>query len=239
MKKDFKELNHGDILTLVKKTFGKKILFIHPATYLIEHEGINYIYKTFPDKKYFFTGFITNALLKREYKILKRLNSIYGIPKALNYLDNYGYLIEWIDALPLSNFKKKFNGVFKNSENSEYYISGDFFKRGFEILKEIHASGIAHCDIRRKNILADKNDCPHFIDFDTAFYVNKDSNFIKKCLFKIMIKIDLITFLKIKQSYYPDLISSQENEILQSKPILLKIGIFFRQNIYKKLRKLF
>lgn len=230
-------LTHEQLIKKTIRCLSEKPSFTEPSIFLFEADGRKYVYKAYKNKYSIAFIFWGRFFLRNEFRKLNALQKINGIPKTYNIISGAGYVMEYLDAKPLSaaNICRES----KQNKREGYNLYPSFFDEAYSALKSIHSLGIAHCDIRRKNILAGKNGKPFFIDFATAVKVYDDSNFIYKSIFKTLCKIDYVTLFKIKKSFFPEFISPEESAMLNDIPLVLTIGRFFRKFIYRPLKRFF
>lgn len=101
-------------------------------------------------------------ILKHEYNIYKKLQTIDNVPKLIDYFNykNSNYLLIDYYQLDLITFKMRFS-------TSITYIEklGVIFKTILYTLKEIHNLGIIHRDLKPSNICLNNNFIPFIIDY--------------------------------------------------------------------------
>tara|TARA_Y100000389_G_scaffold60022_1_gene56133 strand:+ start:22639 stop:23370 length:732 start_codon:yes stop_codon:yes gene_type:complete len=93
------------------------------------------------------------GMLKKEAKIYRLLREIDGIPQLLDYgtAGRYAFL-----AMTL---------IRKRPEPISPVLMTTVTPLLIEILKQIHSTGIIHCDIKPDNIVISENGKPYFVDF--------------------------------------------------------------------------
>ena len=183
--------------------------------------------KDYTGKPLWVRRLVTRRVLKHEYRVLTRLNDLSETPSAIS-LDNPDILMmEYMDhALPLPDQR--------TCEAGSYPPIG-FFHHLTRSVTAMHAHGVAHGDLRRKNILYRPNsESPVLIDFATACTVPSSGSFLRRRLFDLMARMDLVTVLKIQASYYPSSLNADQRALLEDVPWCLRVGRFFRKNIYRR-----
>jgi predicted Ser/Thr protein kinase len=161
-------------------------------------------------------------VLAREARALAALADVEGIPRLLARIGRTGVIEEFCPGTPLPR-----RGV-------HHHVAPEFFDRARELLREMHQRGVAHGDVRRKNILVSETGQPLFIDFQTAWFASR--SFLRRRLFGFVCRLDEWNLLKIKAASFPRSLSSEENEVLAAPPPLLRAGRFLRHVVYRKLR---
>lgn len=159
--------------------------------------------------------------LKREVKVHALLEGVPGIPRLIQVLDRDRYLMEWIDGAPLSSFKKD-------------RMTVQFFQSLQSTLTEMHRRGVAHGDLRNKNIMVTPDGRPYVIDFSTAWW---GTSFWRKPLFHFMRDIDLRRLAKSKAKFCPESLSDLEKRNLRVIPWYHRFGRLYRHRIYPKIMK--
>ncbi len=162
-------------------------------------------------------------VIQREARALQALSSIDGVPHLLARVrSSPGLVMSFCEGgvLPRRNIR----GV----------LGPDFFERAMALLREIHRCGVAHGDIRRKNILVRPDGSPALIDFQTA--VLRGTSWWGRRCFEFFCLVDEWNLLRIKAKSFPRNLTEKERATLDQPPILLRIGRFLRRDLYRRLR---
>ena len=111
--------------------------------------------------------------IDNEASILKRLQNIPGIPTFYDHIHVWEHnyvLMEFIDGDPLTTYVSKRNTLIQNDEGKEQYVKTtiDIIDQAKQILDEIHKRNITIGDIQISNIILDRNNKIHIIDFEVA-----------------------------------------------------------------------
>lgn len=154
---------------------GKVWLFEHPAKKLV--------IKTAPDhgvaKK------ILGFALKREYQVYTRLAGLTGVPCCYGFFNNRFLVLEFIDGESLRKGEP---------EDRDY-----FYKRLLDLITALHARGVAHVDLKRKNnILVVNGREPYLVDFGVAVLQPEKHNSLKNYFFSIGKRFDFNAWIKHK-----------------------------------------
>ncbi len=217
------DLTRENIRNFTIKKLHKARSTIQPHIYLLEINGQKYILKDYFKRNSIVKVLFGKYIINREYRKYQRLKGIEGIPKIYKQIDEYGFVMQYIEVHRLPH------------KIDKHTISPAIFDSLKKILDEIHSRGIVHGDIRRKNILLDNDNKPYFIDFATAFYKNEKSSFIKKWFFKTMVKKDNFSLIKMKNYFFPESLTEEEKEIINNAPFLFRFFKFLRRKIYQPL----
>jgi predicted Ser/Thr protein kinase len=157
-------------------------------------------------------------IARREVRAYRALQGIPGIPRIVSVLDDYAFVIEFVEANPLPRRRGRDD------------VGLEFFEKLDALFDAMHARGVAHCDIRRRNVLISAARQPWLIDFEAAFFDGPAG--WRRRVFRYMSEVDRLTALKIRNKYFPEETSARERERLERPPILLRIGRFMRQRVY-------
>jgi tRNA A-37 threonylcarbamoyl transferase component Bud32 len=129
------------------------------------------------------------AMLRREYKIYSRLSEIQNIPRCYGLIDGRYLVLEYIVGVPI--------------RSAQITNRSDFFEDLLNLIKELHKTGVAHSDLKKKdNLLVVKGKIPYIIDFGAA--VIRKSGFapLNHCLYNIASKFDFNAWVKLKYDGY-------------------------------------
>ncbi len=130
---------------------------------------------------------VRRAMLRREHAIYQRLGGIRGVPRCDGLRDGDELVLEYIAGESLRQTR----------------LAGDarqrFFAELLGLIQAIHAAGVAHGDLKRKdNILVGPGGQPFLIDFGTAVSADAQAGFARRWLFRQMRRMDLNAWVKLK-----------------------------------------
>lgn len=183
-----------------------------------EIEGRRFVVKDFRQRPWLVRRWWGRWVLRREWKRLERLQGVVGIPRLLSWVDEDAFAMEWVEAERLPHSRHSF-------------LEPMFFERLEKLVAEMHAHGVAHGDLRRKNILVDREQNPYLIDFATAILASSDS--LRRRLFERICRIDRLKVIELKQSFCPESLTDDEQRCLENLPLSLRLGHFSRKRIYR------
>ncbi len=125
------------------------------------------------------------AMIRREYRVYQRLGGIQGIPRCFGLIPGPGLVLEYVEGVP--------------RRGAEILDREAFFAELLEIVRAIHARGVAHGDLeKRSNILVVDKRWPLVIDFGMAL-VRKDGFApLHRRLYNLLVRLDLNQWVKIK-----------------------------------------
>ncbi len=175
----------------------------------------------------FFTGWIHRRMLRREATVYQRMDRVKGVPHSPGFLDDTWLLLEYIDGESLKSVRYTLRD------------SQQFYDRLRHILHDVHAVGVAHGDLKRKdNVLVTSDEQPVVIDFGTA--VLRDRGIIDRLLFRLMRRFDYNAWIKAK--YGNDYGSISPADLRWYRPTVLETGFsalqrFWRTVTFRQARK--
>jgi predicted Ser/Thr protein kinase len=162
-------------------------------------------------------------VIQHEYRVCRRLGDIEGVPHVYGLLDDYAMVMERLEAERLPPLKG-------------HSLTPEFFARLKRLVAAMHARGVAHGDLRRKNVLIGADGAPCIIDFATAFSLKSLKNPLARLLFRHYCRVDDITILKIQKRYLPASLTEQEEARLAATPLYLRAGRLLRKKVYRPLK---
>jgi len=125
------------------------------------------------------------AMIRREYRIYQRLAGIPGIPRCFGVVPGPGLVLEYVEGVP--------------RRGAEILDREAFFAELLEIVRAIHARGVAHGDLaKRSNILVVDKRRPLVIDFGMALVRKEGFAPLHRRVFNLLLRLDLNQWVKIK-----------------------------------------
>jgi predicted Ser/Thr protein kinase len=144
------------------------------------------------------------AALRREYRAYLRTTGIPGIPRCLGLLDDNALVIEYIDG-----------DTFRRREH-ELQDRDVFFRRLLETIRRLHAAGVAHGDLKRKdNILVGPAQRPYLVDFGVASLQAGSSLPWSRAMFRWMRQYDYNAWVKHKYQRNLDRMAEEDAKLYQ------------------------
>jgi hypothetical protein len=161
-------------------------------------------------------------LAARERGFMERLAGIEGIPASLGPIRADGRLLDhavsraWVDGHALRHRER---------------VDDDFFPRLAGLLAAVHARGVAHADLhKRENILVDTAGRPHLIDYQISFAVPAANRFAARRaawlatgLFRVLARCDEYHLLKHRLRHRPDQVSAAEADLDRARPAWIRV----------------
>lgn len=183
---------------------------------LVQINGKLGFVKDYSRRPWFFRCAVGAIATWREGAIYQRLQGLPGIPKLYGRLDRYALVIEYVPGLPATKVKP---GL----------VPPEFFDQLRQVVSEVHERGIVLCDLRHTaNIIVSDAGKPYLVDFCTAFERGSRYNPIKKWLYEIFRKDDMLGVIKAKKRLAPDLVSERERTLLDRGIFLQGAAICLR-----------
>ena len=190
---------------------------------LIAPDGVRFVMKDWSGRPLALRETWCRIAAAREMRVYETLRGMQGVPQMICRLGKLGFVMEWLDARPLP------------SRKMADLLGVEFFERLEAVVADMHSRGVAHGDLRRRNILRGVDGNPRLIDFETAVHAKQVPGGGR--LFEAVSAIDRITVLKIRQRYFPNSLTEQDTATLKDVPWHLAWGRFVRKNVYAPLTK--
>lgn len=195
--------------------------WIAPDVIRLEKDGRQLVLKDVSRRPFLFRLLWCRRALHRETEAMKRLRDLNAAPQLLAVVDADAFLMEYLEASPLP------------ARRLADELGTGFFEELTTAVEEMHRRGVAHGDLRRRNILVTPDRKPRLIDFETA--VVDGPGPLRSRLFQFVSQVDDLTVLKIFGRYHPEALDEEEKTALAGAPVLLRIGRFLRKRVYHPL----
>ena len=162
-------------------------------------------------KPFFFRWTLGLWLILNEWKIYSRLAGIRGIPRAIERIDRFAFATEFVRGRPIARGE---------------FLPPSFFPHLESILRDVHARGLVHLDLRHKgNILVSEAGEPYLIDFNSSFFF-REKGFLRRYVFPVLCWIDYGGLLKLKQRVSPASMTPEELSFLKRFNRIRKLWVF-------------
>lgn len=123
----------------------------------------------------------------REYEAYKRLGGVSGIPATFGIVGDSGLILEYIDGASLRRGE------------AALHDRDSFFAKLLGTIDAMHAAGVAHCDLKRKdNTLVGPDETPYLIDFGVACLADDSDGWLKRRWFRMMRQMDFNAWVKLR-----------------------------------------
>lgn len=164
---------------------------------------------------------LRQMMIRREYRVYRRLDGIRGIPRCYGLKDGKRLLLEFVDGRSLRE-------SYRELPNWDAY-----FAALLDIILAAHRVGVAHADLKRKdNILVTNDGLPCLVDFGTAV-VRKGSGVLNRWMFRQACQIDLNAWIKQKYQGLYEEISVEDAQYF--RPTLIERWSRFVREIWYKI----
>ena len=139
------------------------------------------------------------AALRRERKIYGRLRGVPGIPDCLGLLDDKHLVLDYISG-------DSYRRLQHELENRDL-----FFVRLLKTIKDMHSTGVAHGDLKRKdNLLVGPDEQPFIIDFGLASIRRASKQRLNRFYFNWVKQYDYNAWIKHKYQGRLDTIAAED-----------------------------
>lgn len=130
---------------------------------------------------------LRRAMLRREHAIYEQLHGVAGVPRTYG-LDAEGQLLlEYVAGHSLRETR------LQGSDHAH------FFAELRELILGVHAAGVAHGDLKRKdNIIVGPDNRPFLVDFGTAIAVSPAAGWWRRLIWQQLCRVDLNAWIKLK-----------------------------------------
>ncbi|MBN1237390.1 MAG: hypothetical protein JXB36_02760, partial [Gammaproteobacteria bacterium] len=166
--------------------------------------------------------------LRREAAVYERLRGISGTPKSYGLVHGH-LLLEHVEGRSL------------RQREHDLADPDAFYSRLLDTLEAMHAAGVAHGDLKRKdNILVGPGDQPYVIDFGIAWCADAESPRWRRGVFDLMRQMDINAWIKLKYRRRVESLLPEDAE--RYRPLLLErvaraIRIPWQKITLRRLRK--
>jgi predicted Ser/Thr protein kinase len=145
---------------------------------------------------------LRTRMLAHEYRIYQRLQDFPGCPPCHGLLRGCYLVLGYVEGTPLRSATIDDRGL--------------FYSRLFDMIRELHARGIAHSDMKRKDNLLVVNGCqPCLIDFGAAVLRKPGIAPLNHFLFRTAVHFDYNAWIKLKYNNRLDEVSDADRRYYQ------------------------
>lgn len=162
------------------------------------------------------------AMIRREHRVYKQLAGVPGVPRCFGLRDADHLLLEYIDSESL------------RSADKALADHDDFYRQLRDVILAVHAAGVAHTDLKRKNnVLVTAEGEPYLIDFGTAIIRKPDGGFLNRRFFATACQLDLNAW--IKHRYHGRYAEIRDEDRRYYRPTVIERISRPMQKIWRKL----
>lgn len=176
------EISRVDLADCTKSILNRGNLR-NPDVLLVEFDGRRAVVKDFAPREAWVRRTIGRWITAREVRAWRALDGLPSVPRFLGSIDALAFAVEY---RPGERMSRKLAGR----------VPPDFLERLESALRDMHARGVAHLDLRhRSNVLMDADGEPVLIDFGSA-WVFRPGGLLARWLLPLLIRIDLAALEK-------------------------------------------
>ncbi len=198
-----------------------------PDVLLVSHHDAPAVLKDHNACDPVFARVLGPLLAWREARALLSLRSVAAVPNLLARPDKRSLLLQYLPGEPLH----------KTEADVDWQA---FFNRLREVLAQIHAHGVAHCDLRSPgNTLVNAAQTPVVVDLVAAVKKGASWNLCANWVFDRFCRADEQALLKLKRHVAPELLSEQEQSSIDERTGLEKAARWFGGSIRRISRRMF
>ncbi len=218
------EISYADVKPLLTNLLHAGRSLAQANIYALQWAGKEAALKDFSARPWWIRFFWGRWVIAREARALRRLRDVQGVPQLLATVGPHAILMERLEARRLPKEMEQAPPI-------------EFYERASVLLGALHKRGIAHGDLRRKNLLMDDQARPYLIDFATC--ITSKPGWIGwpfRFLFRRIATVDRYHLAQMKADFYADRLVAEETSLLEHPPWHLRFGRFFRKKVLR-LRK--
>jgi tRNA A-37 threonylcarbamoyl transferase component Bud32 len=215
------EIPYDDIKPLIGQLIHAGRSAVQADVYEIQWNGRPAIIKDFTARPAWLRTTWGSLMIGREFRALRRVQGIEGIPRLLARAGPYALVMQRIHG---DRFPRR----------RETPPPVEFFDRASLLLKSLHDRGVGHGDVRRKNLMMDAEARPHLIDFATAVAAKPGAaGVVSRALFRRYCVVDAFQLAQMKADFHPDRLTDEERALLKRPPWYLMLGQFLKRYVYR------
>ena len=191
-------VGHRHVIKVLRDGGGSR-----PNVSRIQRDGEDQVLKDHAGCDPVFATLLGKLLTRREARALLKLDSVAGVPRLLGQPHSRAIYIEWV------------NGISIKEALAQEIDWPKFLVELEHTLREIHAQGVAHCDLRGlSNILVGPDQTPYIIDFVSCFFAGSRWNFIRGWVYRRFCEADRQALLKLRQRVAPESMNTADAELI-------------------------
>ena len=156
--------------------------------------------------------------LDREEDAYRALGGVPGVPDFLERVDRQAIALSFVPGRPLASVR--LGGLPER-----------FFEDLDRLLAAIHARGVAHGDLHRRDVLAGDDGRPYVVDFSTALCAGTAPDPLLALLFRQMCRADLRAAVKVRRR-----LLGGPQEAVPDRPALYRLGGRLRRLLTRRRR---
>ena len=208
---------HRHVIKVLRDGGGSR-----PTVMRIQRDGEDQVLKDHAGCDPLFSALLGKLLTRREARALLELDSVAGVPRLLGQPGSRALYMEWLDGISVKEALAQETDWPKFLTELEH------------TLRQIHALGVAHCDLRGlSNILVGPDQTPYVIDFVSCFFSGARWNFIRGWVFRRFCEADRHALLKLRQRVAPESMNTADAELIEHSGVFNRAMRHIGQGIRK------
>lgn len=173
-----------------------------PDVLLLEIDGRRLVLKDYGRSDAVFGRLLGPLFTWREARALRRLEPVAGIPRLIRRVGRRALLLEYIEGHTLKSLPRE-------------RVSPALFERVEALIGQMHARGVAHCDLRSGgNTIIDARGRPHFVDFVGHCPRGARWNLLWRWAFGRLRQADRVAVARMKKRLAPELLTEADRRAL-------------------------
>ncbi|MEQ8819755.1 MAG: hypothetical protein RLY93_05880 [Sumerlaeia bacterium] len=183
------------------------------------------VWKTFRESPAPLRATVCRWIAQREGRNLQHLQGLPGVPEFLGFPEPWTVEMTWLSAEPVPETK------------TGHGLGRDYFDELDRLIRAIHARGLNHGDLRRRNLMRHaRTGAPVLVDFAQSLaFPPQRQGWIGRRVFLHAAHVDRLTFLKLKRWYLGETaLSAEESEELAAQPASLRFGRLLKKGVYRR-----
>ena len=170
-------------------------------------------------------------LRRREMRFHRKVSDIEAVPKVLGMLGATGFVLEYVEGVPLTARPGCPDGFFDELQS---------------LFAELHRRNLAYVDAdKSQNILLGADGQPHLIDFQISYDADATPlGPLAKLILRQFQQSDVYHVIKHKARLRPDQLTAREREIVERRSALIRLHRFvfkpyfdLRRRTFRRLRE--
>ncbi|HVF10514.1 MAG TPA: RIO1 family regulatory kinase/ATPase [Abditibacteriaceae bacterium] len=163
--------------------------------------GQRVVVKDFKKRALWFRLLAGRHFLHREWKILRALSGMEGVPHPIARPDADAIVVEYCPGTPANRF-------------ADGTLPATALQRLSTLIEVLHARGVTHGDLHQHNILIADDGSLTLLDWATASQFGPRRRALKARLFDEWCTLDKRAVAKLKARHAPALLTGEERDIL-------------------------
>mgnify|MGYP000132549861 FL=1 len=183
-----------------------------PTVMRIQRDGEDQVLKDHAGCDTLFAALLGKLLTRREAHALVKLDSVAGVPRLLGQPGSRALYMEWLDGISVKE------ALTRETDWPKFLTELE------NTLREIHAQGVAHCDLRGlSNILVGPDQTPYVIDFVSCFFAGSRWSFLRGWVFRRFCEADCQALLKLRQRVAPESMNTADADLVEHSGVFNRV----------------